>query len=236
MYIDILTLFPEMFKGPFDDSIVKRAINKKLVTIKIHNLRKWATDEHKTVDDKPYGGGVGMVLKVDPVYKAVEQLKKDFQKHGDHKKKGVFSHIILTTPKGRQFNHRIANKLSALRHLIVICGHYEGTDHRIYEQIADESLSVGDYILTGGELPAMIIIDSVVRLIPNVLNKIESKEAESFTYHEGLLKYPQYTRPEEYENMKVPKILLSGNHKEIDKWREEEALKLTKEMRPDLVR
>lgn len=234
MLIDILTLFPNMFKGPFDESILKRAQRQKLVKIKVHNLRKWAKDKHKTVDDEPYGGGEGMLLKIEPVFRAVEGLQAKFRKKASPKD---VSHTILLTPQGRSFNFRVANKLSALAHLILICGHYEGEDNRIFEHVADEVLSIGDYILTGGEFPAMVLVDAVVRLIPDVLSKEASKEEESFSFtHRGLLKYPQYTRPEEFEGLTVPKILLSGNHGEIDKWRREKALERTKEFRPDLLK
>ncbi|OQX51416.1 tRNA (guanosine(37)-N1)-methyltransferase TrmD [candidate division CPR3 bacterium 4484_211] len=235
MTIDILTLFPNMFKGPFDESIIKRAVDKNLLSINIHNLRKWATDKHKTVDDKPYGGGEGMILKVEPVFRAVQQLKDKFSQTQKRKRKKGFSHVILTSPAGRKFNHRIAKKLSDLQHIIIICGHYEGVDQRIFNHIADERLCIGDYILTGGELPAMVIVDAVSRLIPGVLGKEASRQAESFSYQKSLLKYPQYTRPEEFEGMKVPEILTSGNHKEIEKWRKEKAKELTEKYRPDLI-
>ncbi|MBU0708747.1 tRNA (guanosine(37)-N1)-methyltransferase TrmD [Patescibacteria group bacterium] len=233
MVIDILTLFPKMFKGPFDDSIIKHAIENKLVTINIHNLRDWAEGKHKQADDSPYGGGVGMVLKFEPVYRAIEALKKEFERK--KMKKSKRSHVILTTPAGRVFNYRIARKLGDLHHVIIVCGHYEGVDHRIFTYLADEHLSIGDYILTGGELPAMVITDAVTRLIPGVLGKEQSQENESFSFEQGLLKYPQYTRPEEFEGYKVPGILLSGNHQEIENWRKEKALKLTHKMRPDLL-
>ncbi|MBM4402523.1 MAG: tRNA (guanosine(37)-N1)-methyltransferase TrmD [Candidatus Cloacimonetes bacterium] len=234
MQIDILTLFPEMFEGMFDASIIKRAQKDKLVKIKIHNLRKWAIDERGTVDDKPYGGGVGMILRPEPVFAAVSDIKEKYKKQ--LKKKKAPSHTILLTPQGRLFNFRIAEKLSALPHLILICGHYESEDNRIFEGLADEKLSIGDYILTGGEIPAMVLTDSIVRLIKGVLSKEESKKGESFQFtKKGLLKYPQYTRPEEFEGMKVPEILLSGNHGEIKKWRKEQAVLRTKEYRPDLL-
>lgn len=233
MQIDILTLFPGMFKGPFAESMVRRAQDKRLVKIKIYNLRKWTKDKHKTVDDEPYGGGVGMILKPEPVFEAMDELKAEAAKGKDKKH---FSHVILMTPQGSLFNHRIADKLAALPHLIVIAGHYEAEDDRIFENLADEKLCIGDYILTGGELPAMILVDAVVRLIPGVLGKEESKEEESFSFtRQGLLKYPQYTRPEEYRGLKVPEVLLSGNHKLIEEWRRQQALKRTQEYRPDLL-
>ncbi len=232
MLIDILTLFPAAFEGPFAVSILRRAQEKKLVQIRVHDLRQWARDKNKTVDDRPYGGGVGMILKIEPVYAAVQQLKEEFKKI---KKKNEFSHVVLLTPAGRVFNHRIARKLADLKHLILICGHYEGVDQRIADHIADENLSIGDYILSGGELPAMVVTEAVTRLIPGVLGKEESKEEESFAYAGGLLKYPQYTRPEEFEGLRVPEILLSGNHAEIESWRKKQALALTQRYRPDLL-
>ena len=234
MTIDIVTLFPKLFKGPFNDSIIKRGVEKEIITINIHNLRNWARGKHKQADDTPYGGGEGMVLKLEPVYRAVEELIANYaKKKGEIKKKK--SHVILTTPSGRQFNYRIASKLANLTHLIIVCGHYEGVDQRIFEFVADERLSIGDYILTGGEIPSMVIVDSISRLVPGVISKEESRKDESFSYENGLLKYPQYTRPEEFEGIKVPEILLSGNHKEIENWRKEQAKELTRSMRPDLL-
>ena len=228
MRIDILTIFPEMFAGPFDQSIIKRAKDKKLVTIKIHNLRDWTKDKHKTVDDKPFGGGAGMVMKVDVVDSALRSLKrKKNPPAGGEKRK-----IILLTPQGKNFNQLLAQKLSKQQHLILICGHYEGFDERI-RCLVDEEISIGDYILTGGEIPAMTIVDAVVRLIPGVI-EAESLHEESFS--SGLLEYPQYTRPEIYKKMKVPAVLLSGNHEKINKWRQEKAKKRTLSRRPDLTR
>lgn len=233
MLIDIITLFPEMFKGPFDESIIKRALTQKLVRIKVHNLRTWVKDKHKIVDDEPYGGGVGMILKPEPIFAAVSDLKKRFAKGKNGFK--VFSHAILLTPDGRSFNFRIAGKLAALQHLILICGRYEGVDERVHEFLADEKLSIGDYILSGGELPAMVLTEAVARLIPGVLGKAESKEKESFSFEGKLLKYPQYTRPEDFLGMKVPAVLLSGNHQAIQAWRKEQAQERTRRFRPDLL-
>lgn len=228
---EILTLFPEMFKGPFDESILKRAQKEGLIEINIHNLRDWAKDS--VADDTPYGGGAGMVLKPEPIFDAVDELRSKF--YVQRPQKDV-SHVILTTARGRKYNHRIAQKLSQLQQVIIICGHYEGVDYRVFEHLADERLSIGDYILTGGEIPAMVIVDSAARLIKGVLGKEISKEEESFQYTRAeLLKHPVYTRPEVFRDMAVPEVLLSGNHKEIEKWREEEARKLTKEYRPDLL-
>ena len=223
MKIDIITLFPKMFSGPFDESILRRAQNKGLVEIKIHNLRDWVKDKRKTVDDRPYGGGVGMILMVEPIYNALKDLKNE-------KIKG--EKTILLTPRGKVFNQKTAQKFSKLKHLIFIAGHYEGYDERI-AKYADEEISIGDYILTGGELPVMVIVDSVVRLIPGVLEKSNAVKNESFT--KNLLEFPQYTRPEKFEGLVVPKILLSGNHKKIEEWRAREALKKTKKVRPDLI-
>ena len=223
MKIDILTLFPKMLAGPFDESIIKRAREKGIVKISIHDLRKWAKDKHKTVDDRPYGGGVGMVLMVEPISKALMDLKTPGFKT---------EKTILLTPRGKVFNQKRARQLAKLDHLILIAGHYEGYDERI-SKLVDQEISVGDYILTGGELPAMVVVDSIVRLIPGVLVKKEAIVNESFT--QNLLEYPQYTRPEKFRSWRVPKILLSGNHKKITQWRENKALAKTKKVRPDII-
>lgn len=221
MKIDIISLFPEMFDGPFRESIIKRAVNKKIAEIKIHNLRKWTKDKHKTVDGKPFGGGPGMILKIEVLDKAIKKLKTKNAK------------VLLLSPQGKVFNQKKAQSLSGYKHLIVICGHYEGFDERV-RKLVDEEISIGDYVLTGGEIPAMVIVDSVVRLLPGVVGNKNSIKDESF--NQGLLEYPQYTRPAEYKGMKVPEVLLSGNHKEIDKWRKEQAEKRTKKRRLDLVK
>lgn len=205
MRVDILTLFPEMFGGVFDYSIVKRANEKGLVTIRIHNLRDWSTDKYKSVDDHPYGGGPGMVMRVDIIDKAVGSLKT------------AESKVILLDAKGETYTEKKAKDLSKHKHIIFICGHYEGVDQRIAENVADEVISVGDYVLSGGEIPTMTIIDSVVRLLPGVLGNEASLAEES--HDEAGLEYPQYTRPEEYKGWKVPEILLSGNHKNISEWK-----------------
>ena len=205
MRIDIFTLFPEMFEGPLNKSIVGRAQEKGLVEIAIHNLRDWAKDSYKTVDDKPFGGGAGMILKVDVIDVAISKIKNQKSK------------IILLDAGGKTFNQPMAQKLSKEKHLILIAGHYEGVDHRVHEHIADEVISIGDYVLTGGELPAMVVTDTIVRLIPGVIEE-ESLKEESHS-KKGYLEYPQYTRPEEYKGWKVPEVLLSGNHAEIEKWR-----------------
>jgi len=211
--IDIITLFPDMFKGPFGESIVKRAQNKNLVEINIHDLREYGFGKRKTVDDRPYGGGVGMVLMVEPIFKALEKIKtKD-------------SKVIILTPRGKTYNQKNAEKLSKINHLIFIAGHYEGYDERITEFV-DEEISIGNFVLTGGEIPTMAIIDSIVRLIPGVLEKEDATKYESFS-DKNEVEYPQYTRPEEFNGLKVPKVLLSGNHKEISDWREKESKEKT---------
>jgi len=232
MIIEIITLFPKMFTGPFDESIIQRAQKKGVVEIKIHDLRKWAVDKRGTVDDRPYGGGTGMILMVEPIYKAIRELKNSkFE-----------TKVILLDPRGKVFKQKTAQKLSKEKHLIFICGHYEGVDERVREHLVDEVISIGDYILTGGELPAMVITDAVVRLLPGVLEKPEATKEESFTRYDntcphvkkGTLEYPQYTRPENFMGWKVPKILLSGDHQKIAEWRKKKAEELTKKLRPDL--
>lgn len=235
--IDIITLFPKMFSGPFDESIIRRAQDKGLLEIKIHNLREWADDKHRTVDNKPYGGGVGMVLMIEPIYRALKELKIE-NLHPEGVSQSEQLKIVLLDPAGTPFNQLKAQELSKLEHLILIAGHYEGVDERVKKHLIDEEISIGDYILTGGELPAMVIVDAVVRLIPGVFEKPTAIENESFQPIKSnikLLEYPQYTRPENFRGWKVPEILLSGNHKEIAKWQEETALKRTREHRPDLL-
>lgn len=225
MRISILTLFPEMFKGPFSESIVKRAIDKKKVSIKIVNIRDFGIGRHKTVDDTAYGGGVGMLLRVDVVKDAIDSV---FDKNLNTSEQKV----ILLKASGEKFNQRTAEKISKLKHLILVCGHYEGVDYRI-RNFVDSEVSIGDFVLTGGEIPAMAITDSVVRLISGVL-KDDATKLESFS--EGILEHPQYTKPPSYEGLKVPSVLLSGDHKKISDWRDREALVQTKKNRPDLVK
>lgn len=220
MKIDILTLFPEMFDGFKNESIIKRAIESKKVEINTCNFRDFAKNKHKKVDDTPYGGGAGMVLMCQPIYDAVESLKTDKSK------------VIMLSPQGKPYTQKKAYELSKEEHLIFICGHYEGFDERI-SSLCDEEISIGDYVLTGGELPSMVITDSVVRLLPGVIEE-ESHEIDSF--NENLLDYPTYTKPRNYKGMKVPEVLLSGDHKKIDEWRKEQRLLVTKEKRPDLLR
>src|SRR3989344_2099608 len=223
MHITILTLFPEMFVGPFDHSIVKRAKQKGLLTINIVNIRDYATDKHKSVDDRPYGGGTGMIMRVDVIDRAIKE-----QKHVLKEK------TIFLDPKGTPYTQAKARELSRFDHLILICGHYEGVDERV-SALVDESISVGDYILTGGEIPAMVLVDSVIRLIPRVLARAQAVQLESFS-DPSRLEHPQYTRPQTYQGMSVPKILLSGNHALMTKWRAEKALGRTRERRADLLR
>jgi len=211
MKIDILTIFPSMFTGPFDESIVKRAVKEGSVTINIHNLRDWATDNHKSVDDKPYGGGPGMIMRVDIMDRALSDLRKQTSKK---------PHVILTSAKGTRYTQQRAQALSKLSHLILIAGHYEGVDQRVYDHLVDEVVSIGDYVLTGGELPTMVLVDTLVRLIPGVLGNPQSlnEESHSKLKNENYLEYPQYTRPENYKGWTVPKVLLSGDPKKIKSW------------------
>ena len=221
MKIDVLTLFPEMFSGPMDVSIVGRARKAGLLDLRLQNLRQWTHDRHKTVDDKPFGGGAGMVLKPEPIFEAVESL-------ADEK-----THVILTAPAGRPFTQAIARALAEKEHLLFICPSYEGVDDRVCEALVDNELSIGDYVLTNGGLPAMVIIDAITRLLPGALGDDESAKDESFSH--GLLEYPHYTRPAEFRGMKVPEILLSGHHAEIEKWRAEQSKRRTAERRLDLL-
>src|SRR5579862_9920927 len=222
MKIDVLTLFPEMFTGPLDASIVFRARKEGRLDLRVHNLRDYTHDRHKTVDDRPFGGGPGMLFKPEPVFEAVEALG------------GESARVILLSPAGRKFGQAIARELAGYEHLLLVCGSYEGFDERIREHLAHDELSIGDYVLTNGALPAMVIIDTVTRLLPGVLGDDESASEESFS--EGLLEYPHYTRPAEFRGLKVPDVLLSGNHAEIAKWRGEQARLRTNERRPDLMK
>ena len=219
MKIDVLTLFPDMFSGFINESIIKRAINNNLVEINVYNIRDFSTLKNKQVDDYQFGGGPGMVLMCEPIFKAVEALRKSNTK------------VIMLTPSGKQYNQNIVKDLTMFEHIILLCGHYEGFDERI-KILVDMEISIGDYILTGGELPAMVIIDSITRLIPGVIND-ESLKNESFS--DNLLDYPVYTRPEEFRGMKVPEVLLSGHHANIDKYRSSERIRVTKEKRSDLL-
>lgn len=208
MKFDIITIFPKIFDSYFSETILSRAQKKGLIEIKTHDLRQWTEDNHKSVDDSPYGGGPGMVMMVEPIYKAVEAVKKDKK-----------TRVILFSAKGKSYTQEDARRLAQYEQIIMICGRYEGVDERVAQHIADEELSVGNFVLTGGEIPAMIVVDSVARLVPGVLGKEESLAQESFS-EEGYLEYPQYTRPEDFKGWRVPEILLSGDHKKIEEWRE----------------
>lgn len=223
MRFDVLTLFPEMFDA-VKTSIVGRAVNNNLIELNLINFREFSTDKQKHVDDCPYGGGAGMVIKPEPVYDAYQSIVKDLE----YKPK-----VIYMSPQGKVLTQQIARDLSKENHLILLCGHYEGIDQRVLDEIVDEEISIGDYVLTGGELPAMVLIDSVSRNVEGVI-KAESVEDESFS--EGYLEYPQYTRPEEFMGRRVPDVLLSGHHANIEKWRREQSIEITKRKRPDLLK
>ena len=221
MNFDVLTLFPEMFSS-LNESMIGRAVKNKKININIVNIRDFSENKHKKVDDTPYGGGAGMVMMPDVVYRAYNSLENKEN-----------AKVIYMSPQGKKLNQEKVKELSKENHLIILCGHYEGIDQRVLDKIVDEEISIGDYVLTGGELPAMVLIDSVSRYVEGVLKKDSIKE-ESFS--ENLLEYPQYTRPEVFEGEKVPDVLLSGNHKEIEKWRKEKSLEITKKKRPDLLK
>jgi len=222
MRIDVITLFPGMFGGPFQESIIRRAVERGFLEIQVHNLRDFATGKHQVADDYPFGGGPGMVMKPEPVFAAVEALRREG------------SRVILMSPQGRRYCQSIAEELSLLEHLVLVCGHYEGVDERVREHLVDDELSIGDYVLTGGELPAMVVCDSVARLIPGVLGAGESTLEESFA--SGLLEYPHYTRPAEFRGWRVPDELLSGNHALIARWRREQSLLRTLWRRPEMLK
>ena len=222
MRIDVVTLFPGMFGGPFGESIVARARAAGIVDIQIHNLRDWTTDRHRTADDRPFGGGAGMVMKPEPLFKAVEALRR-----------GPESVVVLLTPQGELLRQPMVAGLAQHEHLILVCGHYEGVDERFVEHAVDREVSIGDYVLSGGELPAMVLVDVIVRLLPGALGSPESAGDES--HSQGLLEYPHYTRPAAFRGWKVPEILLSGNHAEVERWRREQARERTRRRRPDLL-
>ena len=221
MKIDVLTIYPGMFPGPLDESIVKRARETGRLQLGVRDLRDYTHDRHRTVDDRPFGGGPGMLMKPEPLFEAVEDLR------------GEKTRVILTSPAGRPFRQEIARELAGEEHLLLVCGSFEGFDERVRERLPDDEISIGDYVLTNGALPAMVIIDAVTRLLPGVLGDDESSQDESFS--EGLLEYPQYTRPAEFQGMKVPEVLLSGNHAAIEQWRQEQARLQTEQRRPDLL-
>jgi len=224
MRIDILTIFPGMFRGPFEESIVKRAMDKGLVQIFLHDIREYTSDKHRTVDDYPFGGGQGMLMKPEPLFAAVEDVQGQAPERGP---------IVLLTPQGRLFNEEVAVELASHDRLIIICGHYEGVDARVHEHLATDEISIGDYVLSGGELAAMVVVDAVVRQIPGALGSPLSSADDSFA--RGLLEYPQYTRPADFRGMGVPEVLLSGNHGEIARWRRQQSLLRTARRRPDLL-
>ena len=222
MRIDIITIFPKMFEPMLNESIIKRAQNKGKVKIFVHNLRDYSPDKHRKVDDRPFGGGSGMVMRPEPIFNAVEAIRSQS------------SAVILLCPQGKRLDQKLATRLAKHKHLLLICGHYEGVDERVRQELVDEEISIGDYVLTGGELPAMVLIDALIRLIPGVLGDKNSLNFESFKGN--LLEYPHYTRPAKFRNMRVPQILLSGDHKKIEAWRRKEALERTKLRRPDLLK
>jgi len=220
--IDILTLFPEVCRVPLSESMMKRAQESGALDLHIHNLREWTTDKHHIVDDAPFGGGQGMVMKPEPIFAAVESLRNEN------------SFVVLMTPQGRQLTQTLAGEFSARPHLIIVCGHYEGIDHRVHEHLADAEISIGDYVLTNGAIAAVVLTDAVVRLLPGVLGHEQSAVDDSFS--SGLLEGPHYTRPAEFRGWKVPDVLLSGNHAQIAAWRKEQARERTRANRPDLLR
>ncbi|MBI3070433.1 MAG: tRNA (guanosine(37)-N1)-methyltransferase TrmD [Candidatus Levybacteria bacterium] len=233
MKISILTLFPEMFAGPFEYSILKRAQKQELIEIELINIRDFGIGKHKLVDDTPYGGGAGMIMRVDVIDHTISNIKNK-QSLSLRDEKSKRKRVILLDPKGKQFNQKKAKELAKFEHLVLIAGHYEGVDDRVRKYLVDESISIGDYVLTGGEIPAMVVVDAVVRLIPGVI-KDESIKTESFSKPK-VLEYPQYTKPRVYKKYSVPKVLLSGNHQAIELWRKNEALKETKRQRPETLK
>ena len=230
MKVDILTLFPEICRAPLNESMMKRAQEKEIVNVHIHNLRDWTTDKHHVVDDVPFGGGQGMVMKPEPIFAAVEDLQQTSNL------KAQTSKVILMSPAGRRLNQQLATELSQESHLIIVCGHYEGIDQRVIEHLVDLEISIGDYVLTNGAIAAAVLVDAMVRLLPGVLGHEQSAADDSFSLKGSGLEAPQYTRPAEFRGWKVPAILLSGNHAEIAKWRKEQAIERTRQNRSDLLR
>ncbi|EQK45903.1 MULTISPECIES: tRNA (guanosine(37)-N1)-methyltransferase TrmD [Paraclostridium] len=226
MRFHIMTLFPEIFNSYMNESIMKRAVEKGIIEVNIYNIRDFSTNKHKKVDDYPFGGGAGMVMTPQPIYDTYKHIIDKFDIKDPR--------VVYLTPKGKVHNQNIASEMSTFEDVILLCGHYEGIDQRIIDSIVTDEISIGDYVLTGGELPALILIDSISRLIPGVLSQNESFEEESFK--DDLLEYPHYTRPREFMGMEVPEVLLSGNHKKIDEWRHEKSIEITKERRPDLYK
>ena len=235
MRIDIVTLFPEICRAPLNESIMKRAQENRIVDLHIHNLRDWTTDKHHVVDDAPFGGGQGMVMKPEPIFAAVEALKRTLNVQPSTSNAQLASpKVILMSPAGRRLDHELAKQLSEQAHLVIVCGHYEGVDHRVIEHLVDLEISIGDYVLTNGGIAAVVLVDSIVRLLPGALGHEQSADDDSFS--NGFLETPQYTRPADFRGWKVPEVLLSGNHSEIAKWRKEQAIKRTRENRPDLLK
>jgi tRNA (guanine37-N1)-methyltransferase len=221
LHVDVLTIFPHMFPGPLGDSITGRALAEGLVTLRAVDIRRFATDRHRTVDDYPYGGGPGMVMRPGPLIEAIESVRQPD------------SRVILLTPTGRTFSQAVAHELAAQQHLVLVCGRYEGVDERVRVVSAADELSIGDFVLTGGELPAMVVLDAVMRLLPGVLSSSDAWRDES--HADGLLEYPQYTRPPDYRGLRVPDVLLSGHHAQVAAWRRRQALERTRDRRPDLL-
>ena len=228
MRIDIVTALPEIVAGPLEHSILRRARQKGLVDIRVHDLRRYATDKHRTLDDYPYGGGAGMVLKPEPIFACIEALKADAEAEG-----GAIDEVVYLTPDGERFDQRIANELSMKQHVVLLAGHYKGVDQRVRDVLVTRELSIGDYVLSGGELPALVVVDALVRLIPGVLGDATSALSDSF--QDGLLDAPAYTRPATFRGMTVPDVLRSGDHEKVAAWREAERLRKTRERRPDLL-
>lgn len=224
MRFDIITIFPEIFSGVFDFGIIRRAVESNLIEIHVHDLRDYTHDRHRQVDDRPFGGGAGMVMKPEPLFRAVEALAAD----------SIESSVVLLSPQGRLFSQQVAQEYSRRSRVVLICGRYEGVDERVAEHLIADEVSIGDYVLSGGEIPAMVVVDAVTRLIPGALGSDESACRESFV--DGLLDYPQYTRPAEYRGMRAPEVLLGGNHAEVERWRRRKAIEKTLRSRPDLIR
>jgi tRNA (guanine37-N1)-methyltransferase len=222
---DIVTIFPKMVEGPLAEGIVARAITRGVIDVRVHDLRDFTTDRHRVVDDMPFGGGPGMVLKPEPLFGAVDRIREE---------RGIPGAVILTSPDGERLTHEVAKRLSALDHVVILCGRYEGVDERVREHLATEAISIGDYVLSGGELPALVIVDAVARLIPGVVGDEASVSGDTFA-RDGLLDFPQYTRPAEFRGLNVPPVLLSGHHAEIERWRRQQALERTRRHRPDLL-
>jgi tRNA (guanine37-N1)-methyltransferase len=226
MRFDVLTLFPEIFTGYLGQSLLKRAVDAGIVSVQVHNIRDWAQGKHRQVDDRPFGGGPGMVLRPEPVVECVEAVQSTGDRPG---------HLVLLSPQGRRLDQRVVEELAALPRLAMICGRYEGVDQRVIDLLQPDELSIGDYVLGGGEVAAMVVIDSVIRLVPGVLGDEESNKQDSFSGDERLLEFPQYTRPREYRGLKVPDVLMTGNHQEIARWRSEQRRQRTRERRADLL-